>query len=178
MMGFNPGMAGIGSMIGGIFGAGQDANAVDAATRNAIGAQRQAAKQGYNQTWLPWLPSLSAETANQQIGQGAANRMSTYNSVLSNPLVQGLPTSSYGATDSAKLQAFVHPQAVLGGYSDWALDQLISKIRMQQELDKITNFAKGNQSVLPFNLNAAQHTGDMARGIGGLADIGLMAAFL
>lgn len=172
------GLMGIGSTIGGIFGAGQEANAVDAATRNAIEAQRQAAKQGYNQTWLPWLPSLGAETANQQIQQGAQNRMSTYNNLLSNPLVQGLPTSAYGQADQAKLQAFANPQAVLGGYSDWALDQLISRIRMQQQLDKITNFAKGNASLLPFNLNAAQHAGDMARGIGGLADIGLTAAFL
>lgn len=173
-LGFNPGMAGIGSSIGGLIGNIQAGNAVDAATRNAMGKQNQAISQGY-QTWLPWLATTGVDTANRQIAEGAAHRMGTYNNLLSNPLVQGLPTSSYQNVDMAKLNAFAQPQANLGGYSDWALDQLISQIRAKQELDKISNFARGNASLTPFTLNAAQHAGDMAKGIGGLADIAMMA---
>lgn len=168
------GMSGIGSSIGGIFGNIETNNALDAATRNAIAKQRQSIAQGYNQVFMPSLPGLGAEAATQQIAQGAGQRMQEYSQLLEQPLVPNVPQSAYGAVDQAKLGVQANAQANLGGYSDWSLNQMINQIRTKQELDKISNFAKGNAALLPFNLNAAQHAGDTAKGVGSLVDMAAM----
>lgn len=167
-------MSGIGSSIGGIFGNIETNNALDAATRNAIAKQRQSITQGYNQVFMPSLPGLGAEAATQQIAQGAGQRMQEYSQLLEQPLVPNVPQSAYGAVDQAKLGVQANAQANLGGYSDWSLNQMINQIRTKQELDKISNFAKGNAALLPFNLNAAQHAGDTAKGVGSLVDMAAM----
>lgn len=173
------GGAGIGSAIGGIFGNLQANNALSAASRNANAWQNRYINQGYDNAFLPSLPGQSAEAATGQIAKGAGERQAGYNNLLSQNLVPGAPQSATPGADMAKIQAFAQPQAQLGGYTDWQLNQLINQIRTKQELDKISNFAQGQASLVPFNLNAAQHAGDAAHGIGGLVDMAAMfGAFL
>ncbi len=167
------GGAGIGSMIGGIFGNQETNNALSAASRNAIAKQNAAIRQGYG-VFEGSLPGQTMQAANQQIGQGAANRMQGYNQLISNPLVPNLPSNPNQGVDNAKLGVQANAQANLGGYSDWQLNQLISQIRTKQQLDQISDFARGNAALTPFTLNAAQHAGDAAKGIGGLVDMAAM----
>ena len=103
-------------------------------------------------------PFRGVETAGQQIQQGAANREQAYHDISQAPLSIGgaQPTGR----DQARYDLQGKSRANLGGYSDWALNQMISNIRTQDELNKITNFAAGDASVFPYRMYEAQHKGD------------------
>lgn len=168
------GSAGIGSAIGGLFGNQQVNNAISAASRNAAAWQNRYINQGYRNVFLPSLPGQSAEHATEQIAKGAGERQAGYNDLLARSPIPNAPYNPNSNVDAAKVQAFAQPQAQLGGYTDWQLNQLINQIRTKQELDKASNFAQGQASLVPFNLNAASHAGDAAKGIGSLVDMAAM----
>ncbi len=120
------------------------------------------------------LGERSAETADEQIDSGKNERAASYNAILSTPFGVGNvgPTSS----DRAFLNLTGQSRAALGGYSDWQLDQLISNIRLNEELNRITNFAGGDASVFPYRMNDAQRSmdelaflGQLVSSIGGSA---------
>src|SRR5206468_2038209 len=48
----------------------------------------------------------------------------------------------------------------VGSVNDWQLDQMINRIRTQQDLDKISNFARGTSQIFPYRMYEAQHSMD------------------
>ena len=118
-------------------------------------------QQGYrNQafgTFQTGVQPRGVETAREQIGQGAENRQNFYQHVGQAPLAVNAPTlpraqEYYGLTGQNR--------ARLGGYSDWAINQMISNIRTQDELNRLSNFAQGTAQVFPYRMYDAQHSAD------------------
>ena len=100
----------------------------------------------------------SAETANQQVDAGAQKREAKINQV--GGLTFGLGQPNLMGRDKAAYKLKGMSRARLGGYSDWALDQMISNLRTQDQLNKISNFAGGDAQVFPYRMYDAQHSGD------------------
>lgn len=127
--------------------------------------QAELARQhGYNDqaygAFLGSLPGQSAESANDQITQGQDQRMQSYGQLQATPLVAGGSANSLGANDAAALNLSDASRSRVGGYGDWKVDQTISNIKTQDQLNKISNFAAGTASVFPYQMYAAQHSQD------------------
>lgn len=119
--------------------------------------QQHLGQQSY-EAWQNNLKGMGVETARQQIAQGSVDRQKLYGEL------QGSASSATGpglsARDSAFGQSSGQVRGQLGGYSDWELLQHLSSIRTQNELNKISNFSRGWASVLPLQLQDAQHSQD------------------
>jgi hypothetical protein len=108
-------------------------------------------------TFQPSLRGRGVETAREQIGEGAQKREDFYGKVGETQFgVGGGPNER----DKALYGLLGKGRAQLGGYSDWALNQLISNIRTQDELNRISNFAGGTAQVFPYRMEEASHAGD------------------
>lgn len=106
-----------------------------------------------------YLPTLGAETAQQQMGEGAGRREAAYGTLGS------MPTGPYGAgatgaADKAYYESTGHNRAKLGSYSDWQNQQGISRQREGQDLGKIINYAHGDAGIFPYFMYKAQHSQD------------------
>ncbi|SRR6266496_1502759 len=161
-MGAGLGIGAGASVVGGIMqsiAASQAAKAMAQAFRNEIAAQEKYRGQAYAGTFEPTLQQRGVETAREQIGQGAQKRQDVYQSVGQVPF--GVP-SKLGPTNrtQASYSLLGKNRAQLGGYSDWALNQMISNIRAQDQLNKISNFASGTAQVFPYKMFEAQHSAD------------------
>lgn len=120
------------------------------------------------------LEGRSAETAEDQIDSGRKGRIASYDAILNAPF--GIGSVGPTSADRAFLNLTGQSRAALGGYSDWQLDQLISNIRLNEELSRISNFAGGTASVFPYRMQDAQHSmdelaflGQLVSSIGGSA---------
>ena len=103
------------------------------------------------------LPTQGVEQARYEIDRGAQRRQDFYNKVFQSPLaLQRAATPR--TTEGFRLAG--QNRANLGGYSDWALEQMIKSIRMQDELNRISNFAAGTAQVFPYRMYDAQHSAD------------------
>ena len=122
-----------------------------------LARQQRYAQQAYG-TWENALPGMGVETARQQMAQGQAHREDLYNQLLNSPSSATGPAMS--ARDSAFGRSTGQVRAKLGSYSDWELMQHINNIKTQNELNKISNFSQGWSSLLPLQLNQAQHSQD------------------
>jgi hypothetical protein len=108
-------------------------------------------------TFQPSLQTRGVETARSQIAEGAQKREAFYDKVGQTRLGLGEgPTKR----DKGLYDLLGRTRANLQGYSDWALDQLISNIRTQDELNRIASFASGEAGVFPFRMEEAGHAGD------------------
>lgn len=103
------------------------------------------------------LPQMGVETAREQIGQGAEKRQNFFQDVGQ---TQFGPTENRTKRDRLEYQQSSQARANLGGYSDWALNQMISKIRTQDELNRLSSFAGGTAQVFPYRMQEAQHSWD------------------
>ena len=126
-------------------------------------------QQGYRNEALgafqPGTTQRGAETAETQIQQGAQHRQGLYDTVGS---AQFGTKPAATARDQASYKLKGMARARLGGYSDWALDQMIANIRVQDQLNKISNFAGGTAQVFPYRMFDAQHSADDLAMVGGL----------
>lgn len=111
------------------------------------------------------LPQRGVEAARTSIAEGAANRRNFYGQVGAAPLAIGGGPST---RDRAAYSLAGANRAQLGGYSDWALDQMIKQIRLQDELNKVSNFAGGMAGVFPYLMYDAQHSQDKLAAAGNL----------
>ena len=157
------------SVAGGVIqsvAASQAAAAMKAALEKELQNQEHYRNQSYN-IFQPALQYNSAENANQLINQGAADRQAYYQKVGQTPLAL---KSGDGSNVRSKAQYALSGQnrANLGGYSDWALHQLINHIRSQDEMNKISNFAAGDAGVFPYKLQKAQHSQDELAAFGNM----------
>ncbi len=113
----------------------------------------------------PEVQQRGVETAREQIAQGSQNRQNFYGQLASAPLALG---SGPSARDRAAYSLAGTARGNLGGYSDWALQQMIHGIRTQDVLNKISNFAGGEAKVFPYRMYDAQHSADQLAAIGNL----------
>lgn len=122
----------------------------------------------------PHVQTLGVETARQQIGEGAQQRQQVFQDIGQTQLGIGQNQSKGG---QAQYQMRGQARANLGGYSDWSLNQMIAKLRAQDELNRISNFSSGQARIFPYKMSDAQHSADDMAAIGGLiASIGGGAA--
>ena len=125
--------------------------------QNALAQQQRYSQQSFG-TLEGALPGMGVENARAQMAQGQSQREGLYNQLM------GSATSATGPQMSARDTAFGQSsgavRAKLGSYSDWELMQHLNNIRTQNELNKISNFSQGSASLLPLNLQDAQHSQD------------------
>lgn len=108
-------------------------------------------------TFQPSLITRGVETARDQIGEGSQKRQDFYGKVGETKLgIGGGPNER----DKQLYGLLGKGRADLGGYSDWALNQMVSNIRTQDELNRISNFAGGTAQVFPYKMEEAGHAGD------------------
>jgi hypothetical protein len=107
-------------------------------------------------TFQEAVPQRGVETAQDQIAQGAQHRQDVY--------AQNTSPLGFGAGPTARDQAATGIAGALrgklGGYSDWSLNQAISNIRTQDELNRITQQAGGQAQIFPYKMYDAQHSAD------------------
>lgn len=121
-------------------------------------ARQQHLGQQATEAWQTGLQGQGVETANQQLAQGQQQREQLYNQLGATPSSATGPAMS--ARDSAYGAASGRVRGRLGSYSDWELMQSLQRIKTQNELNKISNFSKGWEGVLPSQLTDAQHSQD------------------
>ena len=139
------------------------------AMKNAISDQLAKQKGYANESmgvFSGLLPKLSAETAAGAIQKGSEHRQSVYSTATSTPA-----SISKGPKMTKRDEGAVAMQgqqlANLSGYSDWQLGQMIDKIRAQEQLNRVYSLAGGQLSLLPYQMNDAQHSMDWLSALGG-----------
>ena len=134
------------------------------ATQREMDLQNKFRNQAFT-TFQPAVGTRGVETAREQIGAGADQRQDFYGKVGQSKLGLNEQKSNRG---QAQYQLSGQNRANLGGYSDWALQQMISSIRTQDELNRLSSFAGGQAQVFPYKMSDAQHSQDNLAAIGGL----------
>jgi len=145
---------------------------MDQVARREIANQNKYRNQSFG-TWQPAVEKQGVEQAAIDLGQGEQRRLDAYDRVGQSPL--GINEQQ---TKRGQIQGGLMGQnrATLGAYSDWRLNDAIRKIRLQDELNKISNFSAGDASVFPGLMQDAQHSqdqlamwGKIIAGLGGAA---------
>lgn len=119
------------------------------------------------------LPKQGVEQARQDLTEGADRRNQAYADI-------GQTQLGLGAQPDAREQVLAgllgNNRAQLGAYSDWALANAVRQIRLQDKLNKISNFSAGDAQVFPARMQDAQHSydqlafwGQMLSSLGGAA---------
>ncbi len=107
--------------------------------------------------WQQNAPLQGVEQAGVDLGQGADRRNQAYSQINQSPLGIGEQQTGRGQIN---FDLAGNNRANLGAYSDWKLNGAIRQIRLQDELNRISNFSAGDASVLPGLMNDAQHSQD------------------
>jgi len=112
--------------------------------------------------------TAGAATAQDQMAQGAANRMAMYNAIQATPSALQVKSQPRGnpARDAATAQMLGQDRANLGKYSDWGLQQTIQNLNTQRALAAIESKAGGQAGVYPYRMYDAQHSQDTLSQIG------------
>ncbi len=159
------------NVLGGIINsiaANQAKHAMQKAYKNETILQRGHRNEAFG-TLMGALPSYGVETAREQMASGREHRLGDYAEVGALPFAPSQPRGfGPSGTDKANVAFAGDARANLGSYSDWQLDQMIGQIRLQDELNKINNFAAGDASVFPYKMYDAQHSADWLKFIGDL----------
>lgn len=124
--------------------------------RDQIDLQNRYRNQAFG-TFEQATPFRGVETARDQIAEGSANREAFFGKTGKTRF------GGAGGPNKRDEQAFAlsaKNRADLGGYSDWALRQMIANIRTQDELNRISSFAGGRANVFPLQMEEASHAGD------------------
>lgn len=108
------------------------------------------------------LPDYSVETANKEIAKGAGQREADYNTIEGRIPLGGAATQ----TDKRLLSTGNASRAKLGGYSDWGRVTKTSESRLNDVLKMVADRAHGSAQLLPYRLNAAQHSQDILAAVG------------
>jgi hypothetical protein len=116
-------------------------------------------------TFQPALQGRGVETARQQIQEGADQRQGYFQQVGQSKLGVHQDSTARGR---AQYKLSGQNRANLGGYSDWAIKQMIANIRAQDELNRLSSFAGGTAQVFPYRMYDAQHSQDALALVGGL----------
>lgn len=145
-------------LVGGLMqsvAAGQANKAVKREVKREIGRQQRYRSQAFGEVQES-LPGRGVEAAREQLAEGSKKRQDFFNQV-------GQTSFGQGGMDNRSMQNYQlmgANRANLGAYNDWALNQMINNIRVQDELNKISNFSAGTASVFPARVQDAQHSWD------------------
>jgi len=107
--------------------------------------------------WQKGTQQQGVETARDDIQQGKQRRQDAYTQINE---------TSFGPNEKKTAQGQMSfglsgdARAGLGGYSDWALNKMVRSIRLQDEMNKISNFSAGDASVFPSLMQDAQQSQD------------------
>lgn len=112
----------------------------------------------------PAVRERGVERAREQIQTGAEGRKKAFSNIGQVELAG----DKLGGRDLLNFDLLAQNRAQLGGYSDWALDQMISNLRAQDKLNRISNFSAGTARVFPYRMQDAEHSQDQLAAIGGL----------
>lgn len=107
----------------------------------------------------PGFAARGVEQARMDIEEGSKKRQEFYNKVAQTPFAIQQPQAQTPRTVAGFRMAGQN-RAQLGGYSDWQLEQMIRSIRLQDELNRVSNFAGGWKQVFPYRMYDAQHSAD------------------
>ncbi len=113
------------------------------------------------------LPGQGVESAREKINQQSEQREQKYASA--NEARFGVGAEGPTTRDRMAIDMAGGNRAKLGAYSDWQLDQMIKRLRLQEKLNKIGVFSEGTASIFPSRLSDAQHSQD---------ELGAFGAFL
>lgn len=154
-------------------GTAQTQSAMNKTVENEVAQQDQYAKQGRN-IFEQSLTASSPQTAQTQIQQGQQKALTDYQKLESLDLNASGKQAPF-QTDSSALNVDAGrtslsnaAQAKLQGYSEWELQQQIKDLQAKGQLGVLNTNAANTASLLPYQLQAAQHAGDTWTGIGQL----------
>lgn len=156
-----------------VVGTQQTQSAMNAAVTNELAEQQQYANKGRN-IFEQSLTASSPATAQTQIQQGQQKAMSDYQRLQSLDLnASGKATpfqtdSTALNVDTGRTSLSNTAQSKLQGYSEWDLQQQIKDLQAKGQLGVLSTNAQNTASLLPYQLQAAQHAGDTWSGIGSL----------
>jgi len=164
--GMGMGMGGISGVINSIAGL-MSQQAMTGAIRNQLAQQGKFQDQSMG-VFSSALPNWSAQTAQEQTAAGSQHRQEVYGMV--NAMPSSVNSGARGPTgrDQAATRMAGERMAGNSGYSDWQLEQMINKFKMQDELNRIASRAEGQLGLFPYQMQSAQHSGDWLGMIGGL----------
>lgn len=135
-------------------------------TGREIRRQSKYRNQGFSELGQV-IPTQGVESARQAIADNAGKRTEKYASANE----QKFDTTGGGPSERDKVAIGLSgsARANLGAYSDWQLNQMIKRIRLQEKLNKISSFSGGEAQIFPSRLSDAQHSQD---------ELGAFGAFL
>ncbi len=111
----------------------------------------------------PSVEFQGRENFDKLLGENVASRGELYHDVAQRPMSF---TGGPNETDIASHDLKSGFRSNLLGYGDVSLEKGINRLRTQQELDRISNFAGGTASVFPYRMYDAQHSYDWLAAIG------------
>jgi len=156
-----------------VVGTQKSQSAMNSAVENELAQQQGYAKQGRN-IFEQSLQGSSPQTAQTEMAQGQQKAMSDYQRLQSldlNSAGKQAPfqsDSSALTVDQGRTNLSNAAQAKLQGYSEWDLQQQIKDLQAKGQLGVLSTNAANTASLLPYQLQAAQHAGDTWTGIGSL----------
>jgi len=108
-----------------------------------------------------------SESAKQAMVEGQAKRQVALDNVQKVDLF-GQNQAQMNPVDMLRTRITGRNRAVLGSYGDWALRDLIGKIQIQNELNKLYGQASGQANIIdPYLENEAEHSADAWKMVGG-----------
>lgn len=159
------GVSSLGSVIGSIANI-LASNSIGDTVHNSIAEQGRFADQAGG-VWREGLPAMTAETATRQIGEGSAHRQEVYGQATGTKSTGNQGIAGPDKRDQAAIGMAGANRAGVSGYSDWQIQQMLAKIKTQEQLNRIASQAQGQASLIPYNLNAAEHQYDWMSALGG-----------
>lgn len=101
-----------------------------------------------------------ADTAKQRLAEGQANRLQAFEKI-GQQNIYGENQPQQNGMDALRTANLGKHRAVLGSYGDWALRDMIQKIQVQNELNKLYDSAQGQSEVIaPITENQIAHSQD------------------
>jgi hypothetical protein len=156
-----------------VVGTQKSQSAMNSAVESELAQQQGYAKQGRS-IFEQSLQKSSPATAQSEMAQGQQKAMSDYQRLQSldlNSAGKQAPFQSDSSAltiDQGRTNLSNVEQAKLQGYSEWDLQQQIKDLQAKGQLGVLSTNAANTASLLPYQLQAAQHAGDSWTGIGSL----------
>jgi hypothetical protein len=129
---------------------------MDKVFQRELGNQERYRNQAFG-FWQPAVQQQGTEQAAIDLGQGEQRRNDAYSQLQDVPLGLNEQQTQRGRINAGLMG---NNRAKLGAYSDWRLNNAIRSIRLQDELNRISNFSAGDASVFPGLMQDAQHSQD------------------
>lgn len=176
-------LAGLGlSLVGtglGVAAAQQDKNAMNSAVQQSLNEQAGYTKKA-NSAVQGNINQQTGDTARKQIATGAAQQSDLYKSLQSSKLQNQSSVAGMDPVTQARTEAFVDQQnragSQLAGYGNYATQSGLSNLEGNEQLGIIGTNAKNALDILPYQIQAAGHTGDKLAFAGtGLSTLGSLA---